>query len=924
MSARRTVSFWLMQASAEDQRRIDWPRLQELFARALSRAPEQRADFVTQETADDPVLRAELLDLLAAVEDDHTGPLSRAVGAAFVEANEDHERSAIGQVVGNYRLVSILGRGGAGTVYLGERADHQYSAQVAVKIVDPTTLNGSLGARFRAERQILASLNHPNIARLLDAGETETGAPYLIMEYVAGEPLDKYCDNKQLPVEARLRLFEQICAAVQYAHQNLIVHRDLKPANILVTADGTPKLLDFGIAKLLDLGESAHVMDMTRLNDRLLTPEYASPEQILGGNITTSSDVYSLGVILYQLLCGLRPYKVPQSGSQLELERSICVSDPDRPSTALKNAYRSSAPLAKLIAQSRSTTPERLTRQLQGDLDAIVLRALRKEPQHRYSSVEQFAADVHRYLTAEPVQARQGNWLYYGQRFARRHTLGVAAGSGFLVFVIGVAIVMSIQREQIAAALERARDDAQRAETVSEFMLDVFGAADPFIHFGKEPSARTLLEQAARRIQTDLDQQPAVRARLLETIGRSYRRMGQPERAIPFLKDALRLQESLRAESSRIGSVLMELATAQREAALYEESDRTFARALRVVEAAQDTQTEAYALLLADLGRLEMIRNDIDQAYLHFSKALELMRDARGPDDPEVGSLLTELSSVYVWKDDLEAAERMARAAVQTFARAPETYPDRIFAERELAEILMYRNRPDLAAPLFERSIAALRLIYGEDNAIIAETLGSLAQLRSAQGRYADAEELLRRALAIHRDAGSTIIHEIGFLQTLLASVLLNQQRYAETEPLLRDTLDLFARSLPADHQYVASAEHYLGESLLGQRKYADAEAVLTASMNRWKRTGAPAWRVARTQNTLGEVLHRQGRLAEAEEILTATYRELTLDSGADADAKRRAQQRIARFYAERGEAEKFTLLERSVANATALGASAR
>jgi serine/threonine protein kinase/tetratricopeptide (TPR) repeat protein len=909
-----------MQATGEIPTRIDWPRLQELFARALTCAPDKRIEFVTQETTGEPELRAELLALLESVGDTNTGPLSRAVGMAYADVLEEQDRGAVGQVVGNYRLVSILGRGGAGTVYLGERADHQYSAKVAVKIVDPATLNGSLGARFRAERQILASLNHPNIARLLDAGETESGAPYLIMEYVGGEPLDKYCDNKQLSVEARLRLFEQICAAVQYAHQNLIVHRDLKPANIMVTPDGTPKLLDFGIAKLLDLGEGAQVMDMTRLNDRLLTPEYASPEQILGGNITTSSDVYSLGVILYQLLCGLRPYKVPQSGSQLELERSICVSDPERPSVAIKNTQRSSAPLANLIAQGRSTTPEKLTRALQGDIDSIVLRALRKEPDHRYSSVEQFAADVHRYLTSEPVQARQGNWLYYGQRFARRHTLGVAAGAGFLVFVIGVAIVMSVQREQIAVALERARDDAQRAETVSEFMLDVFGAADPFVHFGKEPSARTLLEQAARRIQTDLDQQPAVRARLLETIGRSYRRMGQPDRAVPYLSDALRLQETLNADANRIGSVLMELATAQREAALYDESDHTFARAMRVVEAVQDTQTEAYAQLLSDLGRLEMIRNNIEQAQAHFLKALDLMRQVRGADDHEVGSILTELSSVYIWKDDLETAERTARAAVQTFARAPETHPDRVIAERELAEILLYRNRLDLAAPLFERSIAALRLIYGEDNAIVAETLGSLAQLRSAQGRYSEAESLLRRALTIHREAGSTITHEIGYLQTLLAAVLLNQQRYADSEPLLRETLDLFARSLPSDHQYVASAEHYLGEALLGQRKYTDAATVLTASMNRWARTGAPAWRVARTKNTLGEVFYRQGRMAEAEEALVTTFRELAGDAGADMDSKRRARERVARFYAERGQPEKFVRLERSVGSPVALG----
>jgi tetratricopeptide (TPR) repeat protein len=348
---------------------------------------------------------------------------------------------------------------------------------------------------------------------------------------------------------------------------------------------------------------------------------------------------------------------------------------------------------------------------------------------------------------------------------------------------------------------------------------------------------------------------------------------------------------------------------------MYEESDRTFARALEIVHELRDTHSEAYALLLSDLGRLEMMRSDIEAAEKHFLAASELMREARGANDPEVGSILVDLSSVYIWKDDLENAERIARAAVQTFARVPETHPDRVIAERELAEILLYRNRLEQAAPLFERALAAQRLIYGQDNPAVAETLGALAQLRSAQGNFPAAEQLLKEALGIHEEAGSTVGHEIGFLQTLLAAVTLKQQRYADAEPLLRDTLDLFARSLPPDHQYVASAEYYLGESLLGQGKLSDAEAVLLASMNRWKRTDAPAWRVARSKNALGEVLYRQGRIGEAEQALVGTFRELMADQGADMDAKERARERVARFYTQRGQAAKFAQLEREVAD---------
>jgi serine/threonine protein kinase len=446
-------------------------------------------------------------------------------------------------------LVSVLGRGGAGTVFLGERADRQFSGKVAVKVVDRSQA-ADLGKRFRAERQILASLNHPNIARLIDAGETDDGQPYLVMEYVEGQPLDQYCDERKLDLRKRLKLFIDICGAVQYAHQNLIIHRDLKPANILVTADGTVKLLDFGIAKLLNHGNGSNtVSELTRMNERLLTPEYASPEQIIGGAVTTASDVYSLGIVLYRLLTGLRPYDLSGVTSQLEMERSICVADPPRPSLNLQRAMLSGPvegePTVAVLALARSMSPERLRRRLVGDIDAIVMRALRKEPQHRYSSVERLVADIRHYLENEPVQARQGNWVYYTQRFVRRHTTAVAASAGFLIFLTGVAIVMSIQRQSIAAALERATHDRERAEQVSEFMLDVFSAADPFVNAGKEPTARALLDQAARNIQGDLSQQPEVRARLLEAIGRSYRRMGQPGRAVAYLQDSLRLQRQL-------------------------------------------------------------------------------------------------------------------------------------------------------------------------------------------------------------------------------------------------------------------------------------------------------------------------------------------------------------------------------------------
>jgi serine/threonine protein kinase/tetratricopeptide (TPR) repeat protein len=887
-----------------------WKRIEELFARATKLQRAERESFVRKH-ASDPEELQELLDLVTfAFTHNGTGPISRAIGQAVHKCSEQHHRSLLGRVIGQYLIVSVLGRGGSGTVYLGERADKQYSAQVAVKIIDESAA-ASFGARFRAERQILASLNHPNIARLLDAGETEAHQPYLVMEYIHGEPVDQYCDREQLDLRARLELFLQVCGAVQYAHQNLIVHRDIKPANILVTGEAIPKLLDFGIAKLLDASDVTKPSDLTRMNDRLLTPEYASPEQILGKPVTTASDVYSLGVVLYQLLTGLRPYTLSSSSaSQLELERAICVTDPMRPSAAVHAAKAAVSsedePSITTLALARGTTPEKLERSLIGDLDAIIMRALRKEPQLRYSSVEQLIADIRHHLSNEPVQARQGNWVYYTNRFVRRNRLAVAASATFVMFLMGVSAVMSYQRSQTEAALVLATQEKERAEAVSGFMRNMFAAADPFVNFGREQSARDVLDQASRSIETDLNVQPEVRAPLLETIGVAYRRMGMPDRAVPQLESALRLQRQLQpGNNPRTAALLIELAIATREAGQFKQSDQLFSEAQLMTEQSGESNPQVTAKLLVENGRLENLRSNTAQAYKSFTKALELMRQACGPRDPEVGSILSELANILSWSDDLAGAEAAAREAVDIYRSVAELHPDRIKADYHLAEILLYQGRVAEAAPIFERTLTAQRLLY-KSNSKVADTLASLAQVRMAQGDPKSAEGFVREALSAHHDSGSTAYGKIGYLQTMLGTVLIKQSKFAEAEEVLRGTLDLFAKSLPPDHEYVASAEHYLGEALAGGGKLADAEAAFTASMNRWKRTDAPEWRSARSASALGEVLHREGRDQEAERYLVSSLRVITAATGVDRETSEKARERISRFYTDTNQRRKL------------------
>jgi len=912
-----------------------WERLQQLFSRAVELNGAERRAFIDIETADDAELRTELLELLACDNGGgRTGPLTLALGAALDTTTRDRRKALIGRVVGNYKLVSVLGHGGTGTVYLGERADRQYSAQVAVKIVDSGTMQGELGLRFRAERQILASLNHANIARLIDGGETEEGNPYLVMEYVHGVPLDRYCDRQQLGLRERLQLFLDICGAVQYAHQNLVVHRDLKPANILVTAEGAPKLLDFGIAKLLDAGEAAAAVALTRMNDRLLTPEYASPEQILGKPVTTASDVYALGVVLYELLTGLRPYTVPASASQLELERSICITDPLRPSAAVKRA-RDSGPLEGqseilAVAAARRLSAEKLQKRLVGDIDAIVMRALRKEPQHRYNSIEQLASDVRRFLTREPVQARQGNWLYYSQRFIRRHAFGVTAGAAFIVFLAVFAMVSSIQAKRIAEQRDRAQLASSRAEKVSEFMLETFSSADPFRYSGRaggQPeTAEELLARAGQRVREDLNEHPEVRARLLENIGRAYRRRLEYKNSISFLHDAAHIRKDMtKAEGGdeATADVLVELAVSMREDRDVLGSDTVLVEAAEMLQRLHLERSMTYARMLANRGRVQIKLGKADAARKFFGESLALVRDLRGPRDVEVAALLVEDSSALMWQNNLVEAEATAHQAVDIYkATLQELHPDRSYALAQWGDVLRYQGRLDEASVVLKQALNANRIIYNAQGPRVADVLDSLAAIKLAQHSLDEAETYAQEAVAIQLKGEGPDHWRTAYYRTSLAAILIEHGKYAAAESELRAALANFDKSLTADHPYTAAAEHYLGDVLLRMNRPKDAEANFMGAMQRSKRANEPEWRVARSMSGLGEALYRQGRVREAEQYLVNSYRILSSDTNADAAVQATARERVARFYTDRGQADKLHALIEETRPGSAAAAS--
>jgi tetratricopeptide (TPR) repeat protein len=478
--------------------------------------------------------------------------------------------------------------------------------------------------------------------------------------------------------------------------------------------------------------------------------------------------------------------------------------------------------------------------------------------------------------------------------------------------ILGFAVTMSIQRQHIAQERDRATQEGARAEKVSQFMLNVFAAADPFENDGKVYTARDLLDQAARSIQSDLDEQPDVRARLLETMGKAYRRQGQPDRAIAFFEDALRIRrQSDTPADNHTGTILADMAVAFRTLGRFEEADRALAEALRIAKSNSSQETLEGAELLSNLGQLELTRGNTEKAEEYLTRALDLTKRLGGARTPAAASILVDLSALRSWRDELDAAESAARESLSIYRETVSEYhPDRVMAGSLLARVLSLRGRTTEAVELYERTIDAQRLLYGETSTKVAETMSDLAVVLANQGQLEKAEPLMAGALDINTKARGRAHLTTGYALTGLSQIHWRQRKLSQAEEEAREALEIFATTLPADHQYVASAEYVMGEVLLSLNRLPDAEAMLTASMNRWKRSEAPAWRAARSASALGEAIYRQHRPREAERYLLDGYTELTGgQTGADAQTKRLAHERIARFYTDTNQRDKLNAL---------------
>ncbi|ARA94347.1 serine/threonine protein kinase [Rhodothermaceae bacterium RA] len=792
-----------------------WNQIETLFWAALDRDAAERAAFLDEACAGDAALRREVEGMLAAHETSHGLQIEQHLLGDDPPRPADDE-AMIGTRVGPYRLVQMLGRGGMGTVYLAERADGAFEQQVALKLIRSGWHSAEIVQRFRLERQILARLDHPNIARLLDGGMTEDGRPYFALEYVAGEPITDFCDRHRLPVDERLRLFQRVCRAVQFAHRNLVVHRDLKPSNILVTGDGVVKLLDFGIAKLLDPDAAGMTVAQTRADVRVMTPEYAAPEQVRGEAITTATDVYALGVLLYELLTGHRPYQIP-SRVRAEIERVICEEEPTRPSTviaAVTQIHRDDGTTETItpdrVGAARKLPPTRLRRRLRGDLDTIILTALRKEPERRYTSAEQLADDLRRHLEGRPITARADTLGYRVRTFVRRHRWGVAAAAVLVLLLAGYAATLTVQSRRLAAERDAKAEALAQSEAVTQYLKSLFLAATPRVARGDTLTAYDLLDRGVERVER-LRDNPALQIRLLQTFGNVFFQLGDVARAEPPLLRALALLDSLPTPptSDQVAYLLHPLGLIRSSQGRLAEADSLLRHALALRPRLPGDTTAA--MLLKTLSDNAARQDRLDEAERYIREALALRGPVAGPDDELMLTYLNSLGTYQFRQGRVDSARLTFETILERQRRTlgPDS-PRTLATMGNLAVILKTLGDLDAAEALYEEVIAQERRVFPEHHPDRAPALYNLAKLRISKGDPEGALPLFDEAIAIYTHAFSPDHWRIRFFEVAKAEPLLLLERYDEAEALLlRSHADLVA-ALGPDAEAVRQARQNL------------------------------------------------------------------------------------------------------------------
>lgn len=785
----------------------DLHEVEEIFLAALEHKPETRTAFLRTRCSDDPLLMQEVASMLRA----------HAEAGEFLETPAFETNATLflaaglelktGEALGSYRILSLLGEGGMGEVYLAE--DTELGRKVAIKLIKRGLGGTDIVRHLRHEARILAGLSHPNIARLYGAAVTAQGVPYFIMEYIEGECLDDYCSKQNLTTTQRLELFRKVCSAVAYAHQHLVVHRDLKPANIRVTVEGEPKLLDFGIAKVLE-SETTQTSAQTQTLASAMTPEYASPEQVSGEIITTASDVYSLGVVLYELTTGEKPYRLIRRQPH-DIARAVTEEEPVRPSKATLNN----------------------SRRLDRELDNIILMALRKEPARRYGSVWQLSDDIRRYLMGLPVAARKDTWTYRSAKFIRRHRVGVATAC-LVVFTLLLGIIATAWQARVA------RQEKAKAQTINAFLEQMLSYANPYLDTsrtnGRTTSMKEVLDNAAKRIESDdFANQPEIKAELERIIAYSYNGQGDQKLADEHMQKYISLESKLHAPNDPsllpASAASAGLLFGKGELAQSELLYRQIVPRMRIEYAKDSVSAEDLVETLNNFAYLRRTQGASEEAELLFRETLALSPKLPKASRFPLGITRSTLASTLADEGKFDEALETARGALADGRRAGRTdTPDFGFSLTILGGFLCDKLQFNDADAALAEAETIFRRLLGPAHLWLGDNLRNQAISFYQQGRYAEAEAKVNEALKIYLESFGP--HYDQYPTTLITQGLIFNKtgRSGEAEVILREAVRLRTNSLPKDHFWIAMAKSALGECLTTQKRFNEAEPLLLDS----------------------------------------------------------------------------------------------
>lgn len=804
-----------------------WEEVKELFEACLECAPDKRDEFLDRACGDNPTLRLEVASLISAY--GRSAPMSvHPWTGEFLEEGEPDK------VIGQYRLLRKIGEGGMGQVWLAEQSE-PLKRQVALKLIHGGIFDPVLLRRFQAERQSLATMDHPAIAKVFDAGATAAGQPYFVMEYVAGEPITSYCDSRKLTVQQRLELFAQVCDGVQHAHQKAIIHRDLKPANILIAeVDGRPmpRIIDFGLAKVVRQFADAEG-SATRFEGVVGTPGYMSPEQIGSNDIDTRTDVYSLGVVLYELLAGRPPFDASRlkESPLFEIFRITQEEEPVRPSVrAAQNSTEAAS-----AAENRRCSPGTLAKQLKGDLDWITMKALEKDRARRYGTPTDLSRDIRRHFDDVPVEAGPAKMGYRVQKYLRRHRFGVTVAALISMLLPAFAILQAFELRRIA----RERD---RAGRISEFMTEMFKVSNPGEERGNQVTAREILDKASANIKTGLTQDPEMQAQMMSVMGKVYDNLGLYPQADSLLRQATSIRQSLFGTDNRDTNASMrELAWTLDHEGHYPDAEKLQRQVLNSQKRTLGAENPDTVTTMAALAVTLTYEGHYPEAEKLQRQALDLQHRFLKPDDPNIAASLENLGTVLQMEAHYPEAENLDREAIAIRSRilGPD-HPDTIATENNLANVLYFEGRYSEAEKLDQQVLDERRKVFGAENPLTLKTMSNLANVLHREHREAEAEKVCRETLEIQKRVLGPQHPETLMSMNNLTAILSKEGHFAEAEEIGTEVLAIRRSVLGAEHPLTLRAMSNLADSMTKLGDWTDAEKLLRQALEIQRRVLGP------------------------------------------------------------------------------------